>query len=120
MPQSDPKLSILSQPVEPQYLTVLNKVILDSFKYGLDKYAVELHTFNGRSELQDGMEELVSAGRYLTQLAMRCHKIEWLLIEAYRVMEAHGIARASGLEALMTEIKAAVDYATRELPNETA
>lgn len=79
MPQEKPTRNNLSKPVEPVFLTLLDKTVQDSFKYGVNKYGTELHSFNGRSELQDLAEELVSALRYATQLDMRCQALEGLL-----------------------------------------
>ena len=114
MAEPQPTENILSQPVEPVFRNLVPKVIDESLCYGFKKYGTELKTFNGRRELQDFAEEWVSAGRYVTQLAMRCHKYEELLIKAWRVFEAHGLAQSSTLTELMTEMKAAVEYATRD------
>lgn len=81
LPQEKPIHNSLSKPVEPVFLTLLDKTVQGSFKYGVSKYGTELHSFNGRSELQDLAEELVSALRYATQLDMRCQVTEELLRE---------------------------------------
>ena len=120
MPEPQPTENILSQPVEPVFRQLVPKVIDESFCYGFNKYSTELKTFNGRRELQDFAEELISGLRYGTQLAMRCHKYEELLIKAWGVFEAHGLSRSSTLQELMTEIKAAVEYATREESPQTS
>lgn len=114
MPQSNPKLSKLSQPVEPQFLTLMERTVIDSFSYGRSKYGVELHSFNGRSELQDFAEEWVSAGRYVTQLAMRTHKLEELLIRALAVIESGPAGDAIRNQPLMAEIREAVKQACGE------
>jgi hypothetical protein len=117
MPEPQPTENILSQPVEPIFRNLVPKVIDESFCYGFSKYGTELKTFNGRRELQDLAEELISGLRYATQLAMRCHKYEELLIDAWRVFEAHGLTISSTPEKFMAELQAAVEYATRSEPH---
>ena len=113
MPEPQPTENILSQPVEPVFRNLISKVIDESLCCGFNKYGTELKTFNGRRELQDFAEELVSGLRYGTQLAMRCHKYEELIIKAWGIFEAHNLSKVDVLAELMTEIKAAVEYATR-------
>lgn len=111
MPQDSPKLSPLSKPVEPQFLKLLNKIVLESFEYGKEKYGIPLHSFNGRSELQDFAEEWVSGGRYVVQLAMRCHKLEELLIGAYGILSASPAGNTHVNQPLMEEIREAIAQA---------
>jgi hypothetical protein len=126
MPEPQPTEDILSQPVEPDFRNLVSRVIDESLCYGFNKYGTELKTFNGRRELQDFAEEWVSAGRYVTQLAMRCHKYEELLIKAYQILESHDLLRelttwpgdpcpseSIDRNKFLKELNAAVGYATR-------
>jgi hypothetical protein len=103
--------------VEPVFRNLVPKVIDESLCYGFNKYGTELKTFNGRRELQDIAEELISGLRYATQLAMRCHKYEELLLKAWRVIMANtGLpdeSRNDEFAVFLREMKAAVEYATR-------
>lgn len=72
MPEPKPTQSPISEPVEPKFREVLSKVVEESLQWGIEKYGTPLMTFNGRSELRDMAEELVSGLRYAVQLDMRC------------------------------------------------
>lgn len=118
MPEPQPTENTLSEPVEPIFRQLIAKVIDESFCYSAHKYGTELKTFNGRRELQDLAEELISGLRYGTQLAMRCYKLEGLLIQALDIFRAHYMDEASGhdIATFMSELEAVVDYATRKRP----
>lgn len=91
MPEPKPTQSPISEPVEPKFQEVLQRVVEESYQWGIEKYGTPLMTFNGRSELRDMAEELVSGLRYGTQLAMRCEKLQGLLWEAINIMTIHGV-----------------------------
>jgi hypothetical protein len=112
MPEPEPTQSSLSQPVEPKFQEVLLKVVEESYSYGVEKYGTPLMTFNGRSELRDMAEELISGLRYGTQLAMRCQVLEGLLWDALNIMEAwHGNAiPGTPYGDKIQEMKLAVGY----------
>lgn len=45
-----------------------NKVSNDQYEKGMERYGVELTTFNGRNPFRDAMEELVDLSQYMTQM----------------------------------------------------
>lgn len=45
-----------------------NEVSQEQYTKGMERYGVELTTFNGRNPFQDAMEELVDLSQYMTQM----------------------------------------------------
>ena len=45
-----------------------NKVSQEQYEKGMERYGVELTTFNGRNSFRDAMEELVDLSQYMTQM----------------------------------------------------
>lgn len=45
-----------------------NKVSNEQYEKGMERYGVELTTFNGRNPFRDAMEELVDLSQYMTQM----------------------------------------------------
>lgn len=76
-----PDLTNLSAPIEDRFLDMINHFVPESYDYGLNKYPIPLHTFNGRSF--DWAEEWVSLGRYVIQIEMEKEALT-LIVEQYR------------------------------------
>jgi hypothetical protein len=45
-----------------------NDISQEQYTKGMERYGVELTTFNGRNPFQDAMEELVDLSQYMTQM----------------------------------------------------
>lgn len=45
-----------------------NAVSTEQYTKGMERYGVELTTFNGRNPFRDAMEELVDLSQYMTQM----------------------------------------------------
>lgn len=90
--QPAPKHGPASQPVEPVFMDMVDREIPRTFNYGLQKYKVPLHTFDGRRG--DWQEEWVSLGRYVTALEMENGALAKLLNRAYVLLYELGSDKA--------------------------
>ncbi len=92
MPVNNPN----SKPVEARYLLDLVGTTDKQYSKGIETYNTPLMTHNGRDAGQDALDELVDAGRYITQLRMEKEELE---------------ERVKELEADLTEMTYLEDHA---------
>lgn len=65
-----------SRPIEDRYITDWHATRKHQYNQGLRTYNTPLMTHNGRDAGQDALDELVDAGRYITQLRMEKEALE--------------------------------------------
>lgn len=56
------------EPIWPLAGAKYNEISQEQYTKGMERYGVELTTFNGRNPFQDAMEELVDLSQYMTQM----------------------------------------------------
>ena len=82
MPQHNPITSSESEDVTPIARQVFLDTLLEREELGIETYGVSLQTHNGRSAIQDAIEEAVDLWQYLIQIQMERADLERQLEEA--------------------------------------
>jgi len=85
--QPTPSNSPNSKPIEERYIVDWGETRYKQYKKGLETYNTPLMTHNGRDAGQDALDELVDAGRYITQLRMEKEALEARVRELENTIE---------------------------------
>jgi len=74
--QPMPSVTPNSKPVEERYVVDWVNTKDKQYRKGIETYNTPLMTNNGRDAGQDALDELVDAGRYITQLRMENEQLK--------------------------------------------
>lgn len=83
MPSNSPN----SEPIEQRFMVDWVEAKYRQYWKGIKTYNTPLMTHNGRDAGQDALDELVDAGRYITQLRMEKEALEEKVMELEKCLK---------------------------------